>query len=107
MDPVPLPSYLSDARLSSAAIYGVRGKADISIFMLFPKGRVSAIQEAQMTSILDSNVHCLSVDGTFDDCQVGFIIPSHMVLDGEGRCGRSARALRLFNLTLTPVTLPL
>lgn len=55
---------------SSAAIYGVRGKADISIFMLFPTGRVSAIQEAQMTSILDSNVHCLSVEGTFDDCQV-------------------------------------
>lgn len=38
--------------------------------MLFPTGRVSAIQEAQMTSVLDDNVHCLSVKGTFDDCQV-------------------------------------
>ncbi|CED82100.1 Pyridoxalphosphate-dependent enzyme/predicted threonine synthase [Phaffia rhodozyma] len=53
----------------SAAIYGVRGKEDISIFMLFPKGRVSPIQEAQMTSVLDSNVHCIAVEGTFDDCQ--------------------------------------
>jgi hypothetical protein len=53
-----------------AAIYGVRGKADIQIFMLFPKGRVSPIQEAQMTSVLDDNVHCISVEGTFDDCQV-------------------------------------
>jgi len=65
-----LPTLLFFLLLLSAAIYGVRGKADISIFMLFPTGRVSAIQEAQMTSILDSNVHCLSVEGTFDDCQV-------------------------------------
>lgn len=38
--------------------------------MLFPTGRVSPIQEAQMTSVLDDNVHCISVEGTFDDCQV-------------------------------------
>jgi len=36
---------------------------------MFPEGRVSAIQEAQMTTVLDANVHCLAVDGTFDDCQ--------------------------------------
>ncbi|TIC57852.1 threonine synthase [Wallemia mellicola] len=53
----------------SAAIYGVRGKDDISIFILHPKGRVSPIQEAQMTTVLDSNVHNCAVQGTFDDCQ--------------------------------------
>lgn len=53
----------------SAAIQGVRSKDDISIFMLFPTGRVSPIQEAQMTSVLDDNVHNVSVQGTFDDCQ--------------------------------------
>jgi threonine synthase len=53
----------------SAAIYGVRGKKDVSIYVLFPKGRVSPIQEAQMTTVLDSNVHNVSVEGTFDDCQ--------------------------------------
>ncbi|TIA91962.1 hypothetical protein E3P99_00810 [Wallemia hederae] len=53
----------------SAAIYGVRGKEDISIFILHPKGRVSPIQEAQMTTVLDSNVHNCAVKGTFDDCQ--------------------------------------
>lgn len=53
----------------SAAIYGLRGKKDVSVFILHPKGRVSPIQEAQMTSVLDKNVHNLAVAGTFDDCQ--------------------------------------
>ncbi|EJD51832.1 tryptophan synthase beta subunit-like PLP-dependent enzyme [Auricularia subglabra TFB-10046 SS5] len=53
----------------SAAIYGLRGKADIDIFILHPKGRVSPIQEAQMTTVPDPNVHNLAVKGTFDDCQ--------------------------------------
>ncbi|KAK7746757.1 hypothetical protein SLS53_001945 [Cytospora paraplurivora] len=53
----------------SAAIYGLRGKKDVSVFILHPKGRVSAIQEAQMTTVLDRNVHNLAVTGTFDDCQ--------------------------------------
>ncbi|EPX70755.1 threonine synthase [Schizosaccharomyces octosporus yFS286] len=53
----------------SAAIYGLRGKKDVSVFILFPKGRISPIQEAQMTSVLDKNVHNVIVDGVFDDCQ--------------------------------------
>lgn len=52
-----------------AAIYGLRGKKNISVFILHPKGRVSNIQESQMTSVLDSNVYNVSVEGTFDDCQ--------------------------------------
>ncbi|KAA8646000.1 hypothetical protein EYZ11_010623 [Aspergillus tanneri] len=53
----------------SAAIYGLRGKKDVSIFILFPDGRVSPIQQAQMTTVLDANVHNLTVQGSFDDCQ--------------------------------------
>ncbi|PGH17168.1 threonine synthase [Helicocarpus griseus UAMH5409] len=53
----------------SAAIYGLRGKQDASVFILHPKGKVSPIQEAQMTTVLDPNVHNLSVEGSFDDCQ--------------------------------------
>ncbi len=53
----------------SAAIYGVRGKAHINIFILFPNGRVSPIQERQMTTVLDKNVHNLAIKGTFDDGQ--------------------------------------
>ena len=53
----------------SAAIYGVRGRDRIRIFVMHPKGRVSPIQEHQMTSVTDDNVHNLAVEGTFDDCQ--------------------------------------
>ena len=53
----------------SAAIYGLRGKKDVSVTILHPKGRVSAIQEAQMTTCTEQNVHNLAVSGTFDDCQ--------------------------------------
>ena len=53
----------------SAAIYGLRNKEHVSVFILHPKGRVSPIQEAQMTTVLDANVHNIAVEGTFDDCQ--------------------------------------
>jgi threonine synthase len=53
----------------SAAIAGVRGRSGIAIFILHPKGRVSPIQERQMTTVLDSNVHNVAVRGTFDDAQ--------------------------------------
>jgi len=53
----------------SAAIAGLRGKKGIHCIILFPNGRVSAIQERQMTTITDENIHCVAIDGTFDDCQ--------------------------------------
>lgn len=53
----------------SAAIYGVRGKAGIHIFIMHPKGRVSPLQERQMTCVLDANVHNIAIEGTFDDGQ--------------------------------------
>lgn len=53
----------------SAAIYGVRGKENINIFILHPKGRVSPVQEMQMTSVTDENVYNLAIEGTFDDAQ--------------------------------------
>ncbi len=53
----------------SAAIYGVRGKDRIHCFILHPKGRVSPVQERQMTTVLDANVHNIAIRGTFDDGQ--------------------------------------
>ena len=53
----------------SAAIYGVRGKENINIFILHPHLKTSPIQALQMTSVLDENVHNIAVKGTFDDCQ--------------------------------------
>ncbi|HEY6838718.1 MAG TPA: threonine synthase [Geobacteraceae bacterium] len=53
----------------SAAIYGVRGKKNINIFILHPHGKTSPIQALQMTTVTDANVHNIAVNGTFDDCQ--------------------------------------
>lgn len=53
----------------SAAIYGLRGKKGVDCVILFPKNRVSPIQERQMTTVTDDNIHCVAIEGTFDDCQ--------------------------------------
>ncbi len=53
----------------SAAIYGVKGKKGINIFILHPHGKVSAVQELQMTTVTDANVFNLAIDGNFDDGQ--------------------------------------
>ncbi len=53
----------------SAAIEACRDKDAIDIFMLHPKGRVSPVQEAQMTTVAAANVHNIALEGTFDDCQ--------------------------------------
>lgn len=53
----------------ASAIEGVRGKEGIKICILHPKGKVSKVQELQMTTVDDRNVLNLAVDGNFDDCQ--------------------------------------
>lgn len=53
----------------SAAIYGIRGKERIKIFIIHPHQRVSRIQELQMTTVIDDNVYNIAVRGTFDDGQ--------------------------------------
>ncbi|KAI3653328.1 hypothetical protein MP228_001275 [Amoeboaphelidium protococcarum] len=54
-----------------AAIYGLRGKKNIECFILHPHQKISPIQEAQMTTVLDENIHNIAIGdgGTFDDCQ--------------------------------------
>jgi len=36
---------------------------------MHPKGRISPIQQRQMTTVLDENVHNIAIEGDFDDCQ--------------------------------------
>lgn len=47
------------------------GQDGITVFILYPKGGVSKVQEQQLTTIgrKNSNIHAICVDGTFDDCQ--------------------------------------
>jgi threonine synthase len=52
----------------SAVSHGFRSVPGIRVHVLFPSGRVSAIQEAQLTAT-GENVTALEVAGSFDDCQ--------------------------------------
>jgi threonine synthase len=53
----------------ASAIEGVKGKEGIKICILHPTGKVSKVQELQMTTVQDDNVLNLSIEGNFDDCQ--------------------------------------
>ena len=53
----------------AAAIHGLLDRARAKIFILYPDGRVSPLQERQMACTGADNVFALAVDGTFDDAQ--------------------------------------
>lgn len=52
----------------SAVANGFLGVSGIHVYVLYPKGKVSPIQECQFTT-LGQNITALEIDGTFDDCQ--------------------------------------
>ncbi|WP_341228570.1 threonine synthase [uncultured Arcticibacterium sp.] len=51
-----------------AVAQGFYGQSNIDVHILYPSGKVSDIQEKQLTT-LGENVKAIEVDGTFDDCQ--------------------------------------
>lgn len=53
----------------AAAIHGLLGKKGVNIFILYPNGRVSPLQERQMTCTGADNVFPLAIEGSFDDAQ--------------------------------------
>jgi len=53
----------------SAAIHGLLGKPGTAIFILYPEGRTSPLQERQMACTGAANVFALAIDGSFDDAQ--------------------------------------
>ena len=53
----------------SAAIHGCLGRDGITIFILYPNGRVAPLQERQMACTGADNVFAIPVPGTFDDAQ--------------------------------------
>ncbi len=52
----------------SAVANGFLGVDGINVYVLYPKGKVSRIQESQFTT-LGKNITAIEVDGVFDDCQ--------------------------------------
>ena len=53
----------------AAAIHGLLGKSGVRIFILYPDGRISPLQERQMACTGAENVFPLAVEGSFDDTQ--------------------------------------
>jgi threonine synthase len=52
-----------------AAVEAFRGREQVDVVALFPHGRISEVQRRMMTTVADSNVHAIAIEGTFDDCQ--------------------------------------
>src|SRR5690606_15305739 len=52
-----------------AAIEAFAGRERSDVFILFPHGRVSPVQQRQMTTSTAANVHAVAIEGNFDDCQ--------------------------------------
>lgn len=63
----------------SAVVNGFLGVDGIHVYVLYPKGKVSRIQESQFTT-LGRNITALEVDGVFDDCQA---LVKNAFMDGE------------------------
>lgn len=63
----------------SAVAHGFLGIPNITVAVLYPKGKVSPFQEKQFAT-LGQNITALEIDGTFDDCQA---LVKQAFLDGE------------------------
>jgi len=53
----------------SAAIAGLAGKKGVNAFVLYPEGRISKLQERQMTCTGANNIFPIPIKGSFDDAQ--------------------------------------
>jgi threonine synthase len=78
----------------SAAIAAFGGMANIELFVLHPKGRVSEVQRRQMTTADFANVHNIALEGTFDDAQS---IVKALFADAEFARDRSLTAVNSIN----------
>ncbi len=79
----------------AAAIHGLLGKPGTAIFILYPDGRVSPLQERQMTCTGAPNVFALAIEGTFDDAQTAL---KEVFADQEFRRRQRLSAVNSINL---------
>jgi threonine synthase len=85
----------------SAVASAFHGMPGVSVVLLYPSGRVSQIQESQLTS-LSGNVSALEIGGTFDDCQR---LVKEAFADRELAAGRNLTSANSINVArLLPQT---
>ena len=72
-----------------AAIEAFRGLEQVDVFIMYPHNRVSDVQRRQMTTVEGDNIHCIALEGTFDDCQgiLKGLFNNHDFRDGLGLSG--------------------
>jgi threonine synthase len=79
----------------AAAIHGLMGRTGVAIFILYPDGRVSPLQERQMACTGAANVHALAVSGSFDDAQR---VLKELFSDGTFRSRNRLSAVNSINI---------
>jgi len=79
----------------SAAIYGVLDNLNINIFILYPDGNISPMQELQITTTESRHVFPISIEGSFDDAQS---IVKDLFSDKEFRDKINLRAVNSINI---------
>jgi threonine synthase len=79
----------------SAAIHGLLGKPGTAIFILYPDGRTSPLQERQMACTGADNVYAIAVDGSFDDAQASL---KEIFADQDFRMRHRLSAVNSINL---------
>ncbi len=78
----------------SAVAHGFHGVEGIDVVILYPDGKISDLQESQMTT-LGGNIHALRVAGTFDDCQR---MVKEVFADTAFRAGHNVTSANSINL---------
>ena len=78
----------------SAVAHGFYGVPGVDVVVLYPEGKISRLQECQMTA-LGGNIHPLRVAGTFDDCQR---LVKELFADAEFRKRRRVTSANSINL---------
>jgi threonine synthase len=79
----------------AAAVHGLMAKKGAAVFILYPDGRVSPLQERQMACTGAANVHALAVDGSFDDAQS---VLKDLFADGAFRTRHRLSAVNSINI---------
>jgi len=82
----------------AAAINGLVGKKGVNIFILYPDGRVSPLQERQMTCTGEANVFPIAVTGSFDDAQAAL-----KEVFGDGEFSRSVNLSAVNSINLARI----
>lgn len=78
----------------SAVAQGFYNVDGIDVVLLYPKGRISKVQEQQLTTV-GGNVQALEVDGAFDDCQA---MVKEAFLDAELQAARPLTSANSINI---------